>query len=292
MKINNDSDLIFDDDVRRLEIHFSPEIFERQMGYDKSDYILVDLLTWLKSFNVRITTIREEYQINVIPYPANPSEKQLLDIIRRHSPRERYEAFFDEIEKIRERYQLTPNWFLSLTSAIFMNTILIPPKLQTVQLYLPEWYPNDQAGEETHDLHQLSSSIFDSVDMRKAQEMATISKHPTIYFTHKITVDGFKKWIEDNKVLFRAMLRNLPARRVHKREEKARFWGKVAWIFKQEGVKTFSAIVTKIHDEADRYKDREEVKEGDVWYEPPGEIELEKYYQRFIQSLNRVENTK
>ncbi len=280
MKIHLNDDLVFDDDKNRLNVKYSPEIVERKSGFDDGDVILVDLLTWLKSFNLYIVKIRNDYKLQIVDYPDKASQKLLVSLVIKYAPKELSDEFFDDIDKLKSRYLLGPNWFLSVLLAIFTNTILIPPKLNSIQLYIPENFIK----------LSNSNSLLEDNELRKARQWIEYTKYPAIYFTHKITVNELQVWLKKNKQLFRNIIQNLPTKRVYRRAEKARFWGKIAWIFKQEGVSTWRGIADKINTEVDRYKNMSEIKEDDILFDPPGEIEIEKYYKRFMESLERVDN--
>jgi hypothetical protein len=159
--------------------------------------------------------------------------------------------------------------------------ILVPPKTIPIQVHIPDYEPIKE--EELKTL----SSILSSPSITRARKLMRITSYPSIYFTQKVTIDELKKWIDKNKKLVRIIQNRLPVRRIIKRNDKTLFWGQIAWIYKQDGINSWSSMVKKIELMIESYKKEGLIPEeseafSDVAPEP---VDLAKYYYRFVKSL-------
>lgn|GEM_PF-3430426 len=274
-------DLVFQDFEHRLDLHFSPEITESGRGYDKNDFILAGLLTWHRQFNKRILEIRQQVGITVpVEYPKNPSSIQIIKLLSGFGS-DIAHTILDESKKIAVDFRLTEEWELSIVTAIVHNVILVPPKTIPIQVHIPDYEPIKE--EELKTL----SSILSSPSITRARKLMRITSYPSIYFTQKVTIDELKKWIDKNKKLVRIIQNRLPVRRIIKRNDKTLFWGQIAWIYKQDGINSWSSMVKKIELMIESYKKEGLIPEeseafSDVAPEP---VDLAKYYYRFVKSL-------
>ncbi|MFH1792136.1 MAG: hypothetical protein ABH819_00645 [Patescibacteria group bacterium] len=292
MKIKNVSDLVFVDDKIRLNIAFSPEIAEGFGKHDKSDYIFADILIWLKSFNLKIKKIRSKYKIVPSEYPKKPTVEELIELFLKKINYEKYKEFEKDISQIQNDYHLTENWTLSLRIAVVTDTLLVPAS-ETIHFHYPD-YEIEKTGKKKNSpktLLKLSASILDSPEIQKMDTAMKLSKYPSIYFTRKISIGELKKWIDANKSVIRSIQHRLPSKKYFKRDYKTLFWGKIAWIFKQDGVNSWAEISKLVQKEADQIIEEQGEKDNKYLLNLPDDIEIRKCYKRFINSLQSAETT-
>lgn len=286
--------LIFDNFEKRLEIHFSPEIEETKRGFNRSDYTLAQLLTWLKSFNELILAVRKEINFTTpLPFPKNANVDELVDFTFKALDNEKREIVFNKAKVIAKKYHLTDNWEFSIELAILTHTFLVPAKDVPIRVHLPSYfYPEEKKADSEKNLKTLGSSLS-SPEIMRARAAMRIIGYPAIYLTGQVSVDELKKWINTNRELIRVMQSRLPKRKVLKRDDKTLFWGQVVWILRQEGFRSWSKMVGRIEELIEDNKKEGMTQEESEHYAdiPPEPQELEKYYTRFIESLTDIQPT-
>lgn len=284
-------ELIFSYDAKRLQISFSPEIRERGMHWRHDDYVLADLLAWLRSFNLKIQNIRDSFGIKSSVYPEKVTTKELIKVTSEVVSYQKYEDFKQQIEVLQNRYKLTTNWYLSLTSAVVFNTLLVPVD-DVIHVHFPDpdlSKDNIKKSKKSKNLLSMSSGLLNSPEMRRARSAFDLYEHPSIFFTRKTSSDELKKWIDKNTHLLKAIQFGLPERKVYKRNSKTIFWGRVAWIFRQDGVRSWSKIQKLVDKECERIIEEQGEEGNKDLLNPPSNIELRKYFERFIESLQKID---
>jgi DNA-binding transcriptional MerR regulator len=284
MTIKNENELVFNEDENRLTIHFSPEISEGYRKYDKSDYIFADILSWLKSFNLEIKAIRKKYNITPTDYPKKPTVESLIELLFQKIGYEKYRKLDRDIIKLQNDYCLTDNWILSLRIAVITNALLVPAS-ETIHIH----YPSYETKQKTS-LKRLPNILY-SPEVRKLDNVMRLAKYPSIYFSRKTSPEELKKWVDKNKKLIRAIQNKLPSKKRVKRDTKTLFWGKIVWIFKQDGIRPLAEISRRIQSEAERIIDEQGEEGNEELCCPPTAVELRKYYERFLESLQKAETS-
>lgn len=274
INMNKDDAIVFKDSQHRLRIEMSPELRDNHGEYEASDWRFTELFSWLNPFYYDISEIRRRNRIKIISYPDKPTVEQLVGAIG-EATGEHFAQIVNEAEELRSKYKMTENWYLSFISAVVTHTILIPMK-QTVGFHM------SFSDEETP-----GGSVSVTSETKRIEAAMQVVKYPGIYFPHKISIDELKKWINRNKDLLHMMMQNLPEKLVTKRAHETIFWGQMAWILRQAGITSWVGISDQIQRIVD--KDEEEGRPvGGAFATVPGPEELEKYYNRFLESLHAM----
>ena len=279
-------DLVVKDHRHRLQLSYSPEISNGQ--FDQTDDLIARLLVWLDCFNKDILNIRIKYKISVQRYPNGSSTTQLLDLIT-SIKFDDINTFSSEITSIREKYRLNENWFLSIAMAITTHTLLVPPKL-SIGLYMPEFDVPKAEVEKAKNIKDIARSVFDDPAIRKVQRLTELAKHPSIYFNYNTSIDELIKWINKNRNLIRFIQSQLSKKRELKREAKTLFWGQVAWTLMQDGITSWTKMTKVIQEMLDK-SDNDNFNYGFDMKTAPDPTEFEKYYTRFLESLETINPT-
>lgn len=286
-------DLIFENFNNRLKIGLSPEIKERGFEFDNSDTILAELFSWSKSFNQDLVNARKLVSLNKItPYPENSTFDQLIEIVVTSFDNDINTKLKKESQKILEKYALTENWLFYIEVAILTNKLLVPPRQQPIMLHFPPT-KEDLVKEDEHpnNLRGLSS-ILNSPALKRVRESQNLYLHPSIYLTRKVTKNELMSFLSSsqNWRFIEAMQSNLPKKKVLRRERKTIFWGQIAWFMKRDGIHSWSKLANEIEKIVERsLKSRPNgIKFDPITDITPEPVELEKYYNRFIQSIENL----
>jgi hypothetical protein len=296
-----DNSLVFEKFEERVDIKLSPEI-KSINDYEESDYLLADLLSWLKSFHNSLFEIRKELKLqSIFKYPKKPTIKNLVGLIFKLDASKR-KILESRTRDLLEKYHLTENWEFPIEIAILTHTLLVPPKETGVHLYLPLYfYPKLQENLEKMKIkktspidglrRELKRLLKYKSDFAKYRQMMEVVKYPAIYFTRQVSIDELKKWIDKNRSFIRAIQYKLPKRKIIKRTQKALFWGQVAWILKKDGIHSWTKMVEKIEEliEHNRERGTIEKESGHFADIPPEPQDLARYYKRFIESLTYIQ---
>ena len=275
-KVEDDS-LVIDDIEGKIDVAFSPEI-DAYRRHSNSDYLLAQLLSWSRYFNQDIKEIRDSIGLReALKYPEKPSVESLVALLYKSIPQGKFQEFRDKAKIIRKKYKLLENWETSIQTAVVANVILVPPDELIWVHFATEDKVKDEKEKEVKTLSTLSS-IYEDPVFRNTQEAIRISKYPSIYFTHKVTINELKDWINKNKYIVRMLLEKLPKKTIIKRDKMTIFWGQVVWILKLDHMHSW----TKMSKQIERFV------ENDPSLEAPEPTELEKYYNRFIKSLRGI----
>ena len=276
--------LIYDNDDKRLDIRFSPEILRIKREPDSSESIQTELLSWLKSFNERIQKIRSAYSLNTEIYLDDQNEDMLISNIYKIISKS-YSVIVAEIDKIKDDYKLSDNWDLSIRSALAFNVLLIPPDLH-IFLNFPDKLKNNEQNK-----HKTLLSVVNDPAIRRVQKALDLVSKPGIYFNRVTSCDELKKWIDKNSKYIRAMQIGMPTNQTLRSERMSLFWGKIAWIWLSDGVKSWADMARKVEKDTDKYV----LEHGEAGNEeiliPPDGIALEKYYTRFLSYLKKIDTS-
>ncbi len=275
---NANEDFVFEDFDKELVLKWSPDI-KSAKDFDKSNYVLAQLLTWSKSFNIAILEARNQLDIVLQAYPKDPTPENLAELYRDMLLSDNKKAAFDKRARaITEDFRITENWILSVELAILTGTLLVPSK-DSIKVHLPDYfYPEDNT----------TKGLANKIAMMR--EGAPVTHYPAIYFTRRVTVDELKRWINENKSAIRAMQFKLPKPQKIKRGEKTLFWGYVAWLLKRDGFKSWAKMTKAIEQMINRQRAEFKSHQGDHYTDiAPEPVELEKYYNRFMTSLKKLQ---
>jgi len=301
-KIPEENDvLVFEKFEERVDVKLSPEI-KSINDYEQSDYLLADLLSWLKSFYESLFEIRKELKLQTpLKYPNRPTIKKLVRLtLNLDSPKR--ELLETRAQDLLQKYHLTENWEFSMEMAILTHALLVPPKETGIYLYLPlSFYPKIQRNiqkikiKNATSLNELKKKLTQLLkyqsDFAKYRQMMEVVKYPAIYLTRQTSIDELKKWINENKEIIRVIQKRLPKQKIIKRTQKAVFWGQVAWILKQEGIRSWAKMTEKIEELIQKNRKNNTIDGENKHFadEIPEPWELSKYYSRFIESLSSLQ---
>lgn len=254
-----------------LQIKYSP-VIQSKDDYLPQDYVMACTLKWVQSFVDRIVEAREEISLDtLITYPKNPSYELIQSLIELITDA-KGDALRVAVAKIARVYHLADPWKLSIQTAILTGVLLVPHK---EGLGIKFEYPGDTVG--------LSAIL-------KRQQ------YPSIYFTKKVTLKAFIKWITDYQEIFDAMVFHLPESetREFRGGEPTIYWGQIAWILVsgRESEFQWKDICKKIDEFImnDNKIHPENYKELNVYNDTPEADELQRYYERFCKSVDKLAN--
>ena len=275
---NEGEGIIFEDFENRVDVKLSPEI-KTSEDYNKSDFILAGLLSWLKSFYVSIYNIRKEIGVKtLLQYPTAPTAKNVVELIFTLNSDKR-DLLRIRAKELAKKYSLTNNWEISMEIVTLTHTLLVPAR-ESIKVHLPDYFYPKKPKE--------IKSLRDVISWMKTRPLAEVNNYPAIYFTRQVTINELKEWIDKNRELIRAIQCKLPRNKNIKRTERAIFWGQVAWILKQDGVYSWAKMERSIEELDEKEPFLKEQEESEVLNPLPTAIELEKYYHRFLESLKTI----
>ena len=180
---------------------------------------------------------------------------------------------------------MTENWTFPIRVAIFTNAMLVPIS-ENFRLHIPEPMPYKNATN-VKDIRKLSS-IYDDPAIKRASRAMDLYKYPSIYFTHKISAEELIQWLKSNRKTFNNIQQCLPKKKKLKISKETLFWGKIAWIIKQDGVESWIGVQNKIDEYVDRIIEDEGEKGNKHLLKRPDNVELRRYYKRFIKYLQKL----
>lgn len=231
----------------------SPEI-KASKDYENYDFILAHILTARSSFRSQILETRREIGITKpFTYSDIKNTESLYESMFSLG-QEEYLQSKAVAKKIAKLYKLPSNWIFSIQVAIYTDTLLVPPKLDSIII---------QIGPTRED-----------------------DEYPSIHFTSQVTIGELKKWVNDNKSDIRLFLKRIPKRPKPKVSSNTLIWGHIAWLFKRGGKHSWTEITNLIQVQIGKLLETAD----DVYgrQEAPTPIELEKYYTRFTASLKKL----
>lgn len=280
IEMKNDRNVVFRNSNNRLLVTLSPEI-KTGKDYEASDVIFAHLLSWLNSFYNSIYTLRTELGIKTpLSYPSNPTPKNVAALILS------LESNKQNLLEIRSKeligkYHLATNWAIPMQIVILTHTLLIPYKEEPIKAYIPDdSTPNERV------LKGLRSVSISTVILRERR-----MKYPAIYFTRQVLPNELKKWIDNNTEAIGNMQQKLPNKKDFRRIPRTLFWGQVAWVLKRDGIDSWARMEDEIlkMDKEKSFGNNNDSSDEKNIFDLPTAVELEKYYNRFIESLQNIE---
>lgn len=273
IKKQNIKNIVASDFFNLPEIKLSPDVKSRS-DYEESDYLLAYLLSALRSFNSKIKEAREKLMVNrTLSFPKEPTIGVIYEILYK-SGQQKYILLKKLATKISDSYQLSENWILSIEVVIVTNTFLVPKKIDPIRIQTPL----DLTEIIDHIKNNSKSDLIDYFP-----GLLKSLKYPAIYFTSEVSINDIKNWINKNRELLRSLLETLPKRTIPKIHHKTILWGHIAWIYKRDGIQSWTEI-------SDNIQKRIQSSEGPIFGETdaPSPNELKKYYDRFLASLKSL----
>ena len=273
MKIRIGDDIIFEEFENRADVHYAPELFG-VVEVSRSNYQVAELLSWLKSFYKQIFAVRLKINVKeLLKYPENDSVKDILKKTIFAIPYDFQQILEEESTKIVEHYRLTENWRIPFEIVILTHRLPVPPFLEGISIHLPEYFYN-----KPKNLLELPSA-FES-----AYRQGAVMKYPALYFTRKVSANELVKWLKNpkNRKLFENIQYKLPRQKEIDRDQKTIFWGQVAWILKQDGINSWAKMTKAIEKLLENNQDN-------LYQIAPEPVEIQKYYERFVESLHKID---
>ena len=281
MSKNRESDnIVFDDIANRIVVEISPDATPQKQNFSKDNFELAELLTSLKSFNKSILEVRQQIGLDKpLPYPKSPTIENVVELFFNKSITDEARGILKNWAKeLREKYRLSENWGISFRIAVLTNILPAPPS-ETVGIHLPK------------NLSPNKKEALVGLAMGKVNE-GKVLEYPAIYFTRQFSIDELKRWINDNKSLVRALQSKLPKERRLRRKHHTLFWGQMAWMYKKNGMKSWTHMSKKLQELLDsKQKDNENNNEDFPGDNAPEPGELRKHYVRFIRFLRELESS-
>jgi hypothetical protein len=230
-----------------INVELSPEIID--YDFDLRDSLIASLLCWQDRFYDVLKDARDLLEISnkKLNFPKEPTLDNLYDLAYSLGSDKSSLIKIQSLEIIKE-FGLTPIWDLSMRIVILTNTLMIPPKSDSIRL--------EGAGYKLN--------------------------YPAIYITSYTSVDELKKWIHNNRLFIRLMIKqHFPKKRTSPRlDDKTLFWGQIATLFKERGLNSWVKMVEIMQrlQNKDLYSSR-------IPEEIPNPGELRTYYNRFNKSV-------
>jgi hypothetical protein len=256
--------------------------------YDERNLILGGLLLYLKSFRGWIRDIRDvKLGIEQRPYPKGCDIGCVFDILDTLPLKKRI-VLNEQVNKIGARYKLSRNWNIPLKMVILTDAFPVPPNEgDPIRIHRP--FSEQQKSHSTRaDLVEVTISPGRNGPMEKyklPRRALDILYYPALYFTRDTSGRGTKglpAFLRENRREIVALQRGLPkpAPRV---ERNALFWGHLVWVMKHiDGITAYK----KMEENLAKVYENESQKESDAL---PDQNQLRNYYQRFLTSLDKLE---
>lgn len=274
MKILN-AGLIYPDFEKRISVKLLPELTGKI--FDKQNYLLAELLVWLKSFNKAVHETRNIMGIKQpFIYEESKNLEEFFSHVYKNLTQEQVGLLKSRVKEIAKRYHLTENWEFPLEIAILTHMLPVPNN-NSIQIHFPpSFYPKKEGA------------LSLAEDITRMREWAEMIQHPAIFFTAYASIDEMKRWIDKNKNILRGLMVGLPKKKRLKRKERAVFWGQIAWIILQEGKRTWKKLVAV----ADYLVEKSKQNNSAVapLDEAPDEIQFRLYYERFLSDLHGLDS--
>lgn len=287
--MNKNNSLIISDLENRPSVEFYPDITTR-LQYDNLEYSLAELLTWLRSFNDLLHIARDELQlIKLIHLPKPLTLRVLVSDILLSIPDKKQKLLKNLGQEILIKYKLGDYWATSIEVCILTNVLLAPIK-DSIYFHIPEnLYPikekvNIKTGGQGL-LKTLSDIDYEELSRINFLGHEVRMKYPAIILTRYTSPTELKKWITDNAKLLRHIQKHLGQSPTIKIDKRTAFWGKTAWILKEEGINSW----TKMVNEIDSWDDKKPIINDEEILPIPTPNELEKCFTSFYNSLQRIE---
>lgn len=276
MKININEGLIFEDFEKRVKVEYSSELFGIA-GLNKKNYLIASLLSWLKSFNKKIQIARQRLKsFKIVTYPQNETVENVLRKTIFSLNQEDQNKLKEEAREITANYKLTESWIIPIELVIITNTLIVPPS-ESIRIHYPDYFYDEP---KKYDM----SSQLGAVKRR-----LEVTNYPALFFTRKVKANELIKWLKvpKNRNLFNSLQFKLPDEPSIKRDENTLFWGQAVWLVKREGENSWVKITSRLEELLGNHNEND--KNTDAPETVPAPEELKKYYDRFLESLKRVE---
>ncbi len=278
MKMKHE-DIIFDDFENAIRVKYEDE-FSLYDSERHRRHLFATILTWSKSFNQSVVSARKDLGlIHLLEYPTNATIERLISFISESVSKDgNWSKLKNLSEQISKRYHLTNNWQTSIELAILTNTMPVAYNQSPIQTYEPKQKTENEKPKVIVEITKYMSDLNAYRD---------ISTHPSIYFTEYVSPEEIIDWVRNHRPQIKSIQRNLPKPSITKRDNKTIYWGRVAWIIKQEKPKaTWTEITSYAQELTDSHRTGNSDSEN-----VPGETEFRNYYENFAKDIKRLNQT-